>query len=108
MKHHRELLATELGLYGHQTTHVILAKEQEDLKKEFRGLRGVSKKQHDRCEEIRCRLGEIAAQMPNTTRNLNDMKDRLSKIDTNISAQIEKWAKEIDSKLRSQLRGAYH
>jgi hypothetical protein len=53
MKHHQKLLTTELSLYGHQTTHVNLAKETEDLKKELQGIRGVSKKQQDRCEQ-RC------------------------------------------------------
>jgi predicted nucleic acid-binding Zn-ribbon protein len=87
---------------------VILAQEQENLKKELQGLRGLSKKQHDRCEEIRRRLGDLAGMLANTARNSNAMENNLRNIDRNISTQIEKLSKDIDSKLRLQFRGTYH
>ena len=43
----------------------------------------------------------------NSTRNSRTLEISLSKIGNNIAAQIEKFKKEIDSKLRTQMKGEF-
>lgn len=107
MKHHRELLKTELSFHGHQVTHKQLAIEHEQLRTELQGMINVSSTQQGQCEDIRRRLDDLATMLAKTTQEINAMQKSLSQNGAIIMADMQLLAKQVDARLQSQLKGIY-